>query len=200
MAPLDFKLTPGKWVGFETITQTYYRTTTISYFQHYTKWAYHRKGPKAGQRWYKRRVKKKITRTYRKKIRRKVRFKKFEPLEKPLWRVHGGYTTSFPDTPQGNVRVVKYVEGWTKPGEPGERWARKTMQNTSGQFRDGTKMGNWVDQLTKHGDWSVEVEMVDRVELPAGYEKGRWYVEVFRARGGPPEGVAADYWRRAYGV
>jgi len=31
--------------------------------QRYRKWIYHRKGPKAGQKWYKRRVWKKTTRT-----------------------------------------------------------------------------------------------------------------------------------------
>ena len=131
----------------------------------------------------------------------KGRFRKFpEPPGKPLWRVHGGYTTTEGITPTGNVRVVKYVESWGKPEEPSESWARKTIQNTSGQFEDGTKMGNWVDQLTKSGGWSTEVERVDGVELPAGYTRDRWYVEVFRARGGPPEGVAADYWRDAYGA
>jgi len=130
----------------------------------------------------------------------KGRFRKFpEPPEKPLWRVHGGYTTEGKVTPTGNVRVVKYVESWDKPEEPSERWARKVIQNTSGQFEDGTKMGNWVDQLTKHGDWSIEVEKMDRVELPPGYKTDKWYVEVFKQRG-KPQKVEADYWREAYGA
>jgi len=139
----------------------------------------------------------------------KGRFRKFpEPLGKPLWRVHGGYTTGEGLTPAGNVRAVKYMESWDEPGEPNEKWVKKTLENTSGQFDTGmvkVKVGkkkpmvNWIDNLIYHGDWATEVEKVDRVELPAGYKRGRWYVEVFKVRG-KPQSVEADYWREAYGA
>jgi len=128
-------------------------------------------------------------------------FRKFpEPPEKPLWRVYGGWTSSnLPEDYklQGNVRAVKYVESWSKPEEPDERWARKMIENTSGQFSEGTRQSNYIDQLLSHGEWSYEVEKVDRSELPGGYEKGSWYVELFKSRSKRPEGVKGDYgnWR-----
>jgi len=131
----------------------------------------------------------------------KGRFRKFpEPPEKPLWRVHGGWTSSnLPEDYklQGNVRAVKYVESWSKPEEPDEKWARKMIENTSGQFSEGTRQSNYIDKLLEHGEWSYEVEKVDRSELPGGYEKGNWYVELFKSRSKRPEGVKGDYgnWR-----
>ena len=182
-----------------TYHQRYWHTVERTFYRTYKQRYWHTRVDGVRQRyWHKVRIpyRKVVRQRYWHRVTRRPRVKP----EVPLWRVHGGYTTTEGITPTGNVRVVKYVESWGKPEEPSERWARKVIQNTSGQFEDGTKMGNWVDQLTKSGGWSTEVEKVDRVELPAGYTRGRWYVEVFRARGGPPEGVPADYWRDAYGA
>jgi len=179
-----------------TYRQRYWHTVERTFYRTYKQRYWHTRSDGVRQRyWHKVRV------PYRKKVRQRYWHKVTrKPRVKPLWRVHGGWTSSnLPEDYklQGNVRAVKYVESWTKPEEPDERWARKIIENTSGQFSEGTRQSNYIDQLLSHGEWSYEVEKVDRSELPGGYEKGSWYVELFKSRSKRPEGVKGDYgnWR-----
>jgi len=112
-------------------------------------------------------------------------FRKFpEPPEKPTWRVLEGYITGEGATPPGNVRIVRYVKSWDKPEPLGEQKVRSLLQMSEAEGDEKYPGMNMMSKLVKtimsHGEWAAEpVERVDAVEVPAGYELGRNYVEVF---------------------
>ena len=89
--------------------------------QRYKKWVYHRKGPKAGQKWYKKRVWKKTKRM--KKVEFKGRYEfhgKGRDLFKAVRKAHRYMPKGFIDVPAEKFieQPEKYgVEGeWIKPG------------------------------------------------------------------------------------
>jgi len=97
-----------------------------------------------------------------------------------VWREIGGYITEPGETPPGNYRMVRYTE--EKPEGQSRGWFQNQLKKGArgGDPVHGTQMGTWARNLAGHGRFAGELEKVDRLEMPAGYEFGEWRYEIFR--------------------
>lgn len=82
---LEFRLVPGRWV-WRDVEVTYRQRFWYTHQQRYRKWAYHRIGPKTGEKWYKKRVWRTVRQRRWKTVTKKIRKEFFEPRPPQMWR------------------------------------------------------------------------------------------------------------------